>query len=118
MREKGSMKQILTKYEVQGQVCPDLSGKPLDFGAVYTAFIILLFGFAMAIILFCIEKISDILNLNIPILNMYGVGDQPFYEPDDFVNILASKDAQIEAMTEKIVTLESKLKSNIVRQTW
>ena len=31
MREKGSLKQILDKYESPPQVCPDYNGKPLGF---------------------------------------------------------------------------------------
>ena len=42
MREKGVMKQILEKYESAAQVCPDMSGKPLEINTSFTAFILLL----------------------------------------------------------------------------
>ena len=42
LREKGAKKQILEKYESRGQVCPDMSGKPLEINTSFTAFILLL----------------------------------------------------------------------------
>lgn len=109
MREKGSMKQILTKYEVQGQVCPDLSGKPLDFGAVFSAFVILLAGVVFGALLFCLELITVALGLDVPFLHMYGVGDTPYVEPTDFIKILKVKDDQLESMQNKILQLEQRL---------
>jgi hypothetical protein len=58
MREKGSLKQILDKYESPPQVCPDYNGKPLGFGAVFTAFGILAFGVVLGIVLFALEGFS------------------------------------------------------------
>ena len=49
MWEKGSLKQILDKYESPPQVCPDYSGKPLGFGSVFTAFGVWSFGFGLGI---------------------------------------------------------------------
>ena len=42
MREKGALKKILNKWESGGQVCPDMSGKPLGFASSFTAFLVLL----------------------------------------------------------------------------
>ena len=58
MREKGSLKQILDKYESPPQVCPDYNGKPLGFGAVFTAFGILAVGIVLGIVLFALEGFS------------------------------------------------------------
>ena len=44
MREKGSLKQILNKYETGTQFCPDESGKPLGFESCFTAFMALIAG--------------------------------------------------------------------------
>ena len=42
MREKGSLNQILKKYEAAPQVCPDSSGLPLGFDSCFTAFLLLI----------------------------------------------------------------------------
>ena len=68
MTERGSLKQIQEKYEPQSQTCPDLNGKPLTFGAVFTGFIILAFGAGLAMILFLLENLP----FNLPFLNSYG----------------------------------------------
>ena len=44
MREKGSLQQILKKYEIGTQFCPDDSGKPLGFESCFTAFLALIAG--------------------------------------------------------------------------
>ena len=44
MREKGSLKQILDRYETGPQYCPDESGKPLGLESCFTAFLALLSG--------------------------------------------------------------------------
>ena len=58
MREKGSLKKILDKYESPPQVCPDYNGKPLGFGAVFTAFGVLGLGVIAGILLFLLEGFS------------------------------------------------------------
>ena len=58
MREKGSLKKILDKYESPPQVCPDYNGKPLGFGAVFTAFGVLGLGVVAGILLFLLEGFS------------------------------------------------------------
>ena len=55
MREKGSLKQILNKYESGAQVCPDESGKSLGFESVFTAFLALLSGLVLGFILLILE---------------------------------------------------------------
>ena len=44
MREKGSLKEILEKYEPPPQICPDASGLPLGFESCFTAFLVLIMG--------------------------------------------------------------------------
>ncbi len=41
-KEKGTLGKIEKKYEPQPQVCPDLSGKPIEFSNCFTAFLALL----------------------------------------------------------------------------
>ena len=47
--EKGSLKQILDNYEHQPQNFPDSDGKPVGFGACFTAFVILFCGAGIAL---------------------------------------------------------------------
>ena len=61
MRETGSLKKILEKYEPPPQVCPDYSGKPLGFGSVFTAFGVWCFGFGLGILIFAIESLSTVI---------------------------------------------------------
>lgn len=61
MRETGSLKKILEKYEPPPQVCPDYSGKPLGFGSVFTAFGVWCFGFGLGILIFAIESLSTLI---------------------------------------------------------
>ena len=51
----------------------NFSGKPLGFGAVFTAFGVLFFGIGIALILFGIEKLSKILGFECFIFDSYGV---------------------------------------------
>ena len=53
--EKGSWGQIKNKYEASPQVCPDLSGMPLDLSQTFTAFLVLIFGVVTGFILMLIE---------------------------------------------------------------
>lgn len=98
MQEKGSLKQILEKYEPQPQVCPDYSGKPLNFGAVFTAFGLLCLGAILAILLFCLEVTLTILGIDLPILHIYGVGDAPPFDETNIWRLLMQKDDQISAL--------------------
>ena len=72
MKEKGAMHKIFKKYEPQPQVCPDLNGKPLDMGACFTAFGILVIGAIIAIILFITEAIGSIWFSKTYLLNIYN----------------------------------------------
>ena len=104
------MKQILTKYDAQPQVCPDYSGKPLGFGACFTAFLVLIFGAGVALILFCVEIIALALGLNFPFLNMYGVGDMPHFDETNFRKILMIKDNEIMSLKNQLSQLLGKSK--------
>ena len=59
MNEKGSMRQILAKYEPGAQICPDYSGKALGFDNCFTAFGALLAGMALALVLYALEMCSS-----------------------------------------------------------
>ena len=116
MREKGSLKQILKKYEAPPQVCPDLNGEPLGFGACFTAFGLVFFGLIGALILFLVEKMADVFNTNPGFLNLFDSSYAPEYNEANFMNILAMKDAEIIAMKEKIHKLESYRGGNV--ESW
>ena len=96
MREKGSLKQIIEKYETgTTQFCPDESGKPLGLESCFTAFLALIignmicgtsglllscsisnfyhrYGFGIASIL-CgeLQKNSSSIQIAIPFINVY-----------------------------------------------
>ena len=71
MREKGTLKKILNKYQAAPQVCPDSSGLPLGFESVFTAFLLLVGGIILGSILFCIECYSRISGTYVPFLEIY-----------------------------------------------
>ena len=49
------------------------SGKPLGFGSVFTAFVILSFGIGVSFLLFSLETTSKVLGLECYIFEAYGV---------------------------------------------
>ena len=55
--EKGQWNAIVNKYQGNPQVCPDLSGKPIDFSNCFTAFLILISGAILSILFFAGEFI-------------------------------------------------------------
>ena len=73
LREKGTARQILSKYESGDQICPNYSGLPIGFDSCFTAFLALISGSAVGLILFFIEYLShEILGLKISILDLYN----------------------------------------------
>ena len=55
--EKGQWDAIQSKYQASPQVCPDMSGEPIEFANCFTAFVILGFGFAFGLVLLLLEKL-------------------------------------------------------------
>ena len=55
LEEKGVKQQIMEKYEVPPQVCPDYNGKPIGYVNCGTAFLILLAGFVICVLIMLIE---------------------------------------------------------------
>ena len=53
--QTGSWDAITNKYEPKPQICPDKSGKPIEFSNCFTAFLILIVGAALALLLFGLE---------------------------------------------------------------
>ena len=53
--ENGVKHQIEKKYEVPPQVCPDYNGKPIGYVNCGTAFLILLAGFVICVLIMLIE---------------------------------------------------------------
>ena len=81
MRDKGMFQKILLKYEPRAQQCPDLNGLPIGFNNCFTAFLALLGGMSLGLILFIIEHFSVILfKSHIGILETYD--KQNFREND------------------------------------
>ena len=58
LNEKGSLKQILNKYESKEQDCLDMSGQPLGFDSCFTAFLALMGGLMIGLILMILEYVS------------------------------------------------------------
>ena len=112
LREKGSLKQILKKYESGAQVCPDMSGQPLGFESCFTAFLVLLGGLAVGLLVMVLETISG-LDKTIPYLDSYGKESDHFghLEPGQLENMLAYKDAIIARLKCDVLHLERKLQS-------
>ena len=112
MKEKGSLKQILEKYDPPPQSCPDFSGKPLGVGVVFTAFGVLFFGAAIAIILFGLEHITNILGLEVFIFNTYGI-------TDEFDENIIGKDERIIMLENEVSFLKKQAsKVNTVVKSW
>ena len=111
MKEKGSLKQIQVKYEPPPQVCPDYSGKSLGVGSVFAAFGVLFLGVGIAVILFFIEKITQVFGMKWSIFNSYGVVDDPdeLYV-NDTMALLASKN-EIVLLKNQILVLQKLVKS-------
>ena len=53
--EKGQWNAITNKYKALPQVCPDMSGSPIEFPNCIAAFIVLVCGSILAFLLFCFE---------------------------------------------------------------
>ena len=53
--EKGQWNSINNKYAAQPQVCPDMSGSPIEFPNCVAAFLLLLCGMSLALVLLGIE---------------------------------------------------------------
>ena len=88
------------------------SGKPLGFGAVFTAFGVLLFGIGIALILFGIEKLSKILGFECFIFDSYGVIEEPSeYFRNDWSKLLLTKDEEISYLKNQISVLKKHLSS-------
>ena len=86
MRENGKLGKILLEYEASPQVCPDSSGLPLGFESCFTAFLLLLAGMSMGLILFCLEFSSRICGTNFIFLEMYDRKQQQMIKKEDLEN--------------------------------
>ena len=85
MKEKGALDQIMKKYKSGAQNCPDMSGQPLGFDSCFLAFLALICGLMIGLILMGMECLSgqgkSVLYLD-------------FYEgPKHMENVLAHKKA-------------------------
>ncbi len=102
MREKGSLKQILEKYESPPQICPDYSGKPLNFGAVFTAFSILIAGGTLAAILFAVETLTEIFRFKMPLLTFYESKQAVQLNEKKLIKIILNQEDVIAGLESKI----------------
>ena len=55
--EKGQWNAIIKKYEAPPQVCPDMSGQPIEFANCFTAFLALVSGLLLGLLLLLFENI-------------------------------------------------------------
>ena len=55
--EKGTWNAIQHKYDVNPQVCPNLSGKPIGFTTCFTAFLFLIGGVSLALMIMFLEHL-------------------------------------------------------------
>ena len=53
--EKDNWDAITNRYAPKPQICPDMSGKPIEFPNCFTAFLILMCGVIFALLLFSLE---------------------------------------------------------------
>ena len=53
--EKGNWNAITNRYAPKPQICPDMSGKPIEFANCFSAFLILICGVILAFLLFGLE---------------------------------------------------------------
>ena len=81
MDEKGILTKIHKKYKNHQQFCPDLGGKPLGFEGCIMAFIALLGGIGICLILMSVECFSKLTKVNIPWLDMYDRKDKILPDP-------------------------------------
>lgn len=79
MKEKGLSEQILAKYDPGEQICQDSSGEPIGFDSCFTAFLALIGGLGLGLILFLVESMAP----NLSLLQMY---DRKDINNDDFKN--------------------------------
>ena len=107
MKEKGSLKQIQVKYEPASQTCPDYSGKPLGLGAVFSLFVVFIFGVGIALILFGLENLTQAFGMKCSIFNSYGVVDRlDEFDENDTMTILESKNNEILLLKKQILVLK------------
>ncbi|XP_059085839.1 glutamate receptor ionotropic, kainate 5-like [Tigriopus californicus] len=106
LRERGTTKKILEKYDSRPQVCPDYSGKPLGLNNCFTAFVCLILGLLVGLALLVIEKsaqlISDFTGLSFNWLYSYGKMD-PLKEDQ-----VIMEDANLDFMAKVIIQEKSK----------
>ena len=62
----GIMKRNVDQFESLPQVCPDESGKPLGFKNCISAFIVMIFGMSLAMVLLCIENLYKLSGWPLP----------------------------------------------------
>ena len=53
--QKGQWNALINKYQAQPQVCPDLSGMPIEFANCFTAFLCLIGGAFLGLISLSVE---------------------------------------------------------------
>ena len=93
--EKGNWNAIINRYEPKPQICPDMSGKPIEFPNCFTAFLILIFGAISAFLLFGLEFVMK------PFDSIFdgirkNLGDKSANNEDDFDPIRAMDRYQLE----------------------
>ena len=108
MKESGALDQIMKKYESGGQNCPDMSGQPLGFDSCFLAFLALIGGSMVGLILMGLEYLSGE-RKSIPYLDSYGGLIFNETDPKQMENILNHKRSLMYDLKLEILHLESKL---------
>ena len=103
--EKGAWDAIKSKYEARPQVCPDLSGMPIEFANCFTAFLALFGGICLAFLIMILEcsKIEGLEKLFSPNNGLY---------PEKLDSSMMSTEAMkktIDNQTDIIVNLQKQL---------
>ena len=113
MREGGTMKQILEKFESRPQICPDYSGKAIGFNNCFTAFLCLILGTICAIITLCLESTSRLFDIRLipAVLTAYERLDDDYDGLDvgKIIGILREKDSLIEYLQNRLRKVEREL---------
>ena len=90
MKETGALARISNRYDYEflPPDCGDAAGEPLGFNNCFTAFLVLIFGILVGILLFGIEVFSKAMRLEIPCLSWYDTyKDDAIEELPDFQDL-------------------------------
>jgi hypothetical protein len=121
MKERGTLKKILNKYESQPQICPDSSGLPLGFDNCFTAFMAWIVRVVIGLVLLLIELCSRrTKGLNLKCMKIYEMYEGRDRETEGENGLPQKsheidKDAMIYSLKLQVKVLKNKLKHSYNR---